>query len=294
MGYLIQSDFRRQIQSDNLNQIIGGDTSILTTALAVAQEEAITHLIQKYDVATEFTDTLPWNRGSVYKAGARVYLDANPYSASSNYSTGDLVLQAGSVYFCNVAISVPEPFTPSKWTLLGKQYEIFYAKQPASLFDLLAFYPANTQVYWKGKVYTSIRDTLRYDHSTLLQFESTENIPYQNYFPDDTINSGKQWNSGTSYQVDAGTLPTDSSKWIMGDNRSQALVMYIVDIALYHVHSRIAPKNIPDLRVKRYDDAISSLKGYAKGNTTANLTKIQPPQGKRIRWGSNIKNTNSY
>jgi hypothetical protein len=90
--------------------------------------------------------------------------------------------------------------------------------------------------------------------------------------------------------------PTDTSKWTLGDNRNAQVVNYMVDIVLYHIHSRIAPKNIPDLRVKRYDDAISWLKNCAKGDwITASIPLIQPKQGMRSRWGSRIpKQNNDY
>jgi hypothetical protein len=296
MAYLIAADFKKQIQADNLQAIIGGDNSVLTSAQQGAQEEAITYLVQKYDVTQEFTDTTVWDRAiATYTAGSRVYLDAPAYSATSAYAVNQLALQAGQVYICISLINAPgEAFNAAHWTLLGNQYDVFYGKFPAPLFDLLTFYNKGDLVYWKGKKYTAAYKTSAYDQSTLLQFEETQNVPFQNYFPDDPANGSKQWTTATPYSIPAATLPTNTTYWIKGDNRCQNLVMYIIDIALYHIHSRIAPRNIPDLRIKRYDDALMQLKGYAKGTTTANLPKLQPPTGKRIRFGSHIKNKNSY
>lgn len=96
------------------------------------------------------------------------------------------------------------------------------------------------------------------------------------------------------------TPGTDITKWqpvswTAGDNRNQQLVMFMIDITLYHLHSRIAPNNIPQLRIDRYDSAISWLKMAAKGNDiTAAIPKIQPTTGNRIRHGGPIKNKNSY
>lgn len=91
---------------------------------------------------------------------------------------------------------------------------------------------------------------------------------------------------------------TDIEKWIpltfkKGDSRSQQLVSAMIDISLYHIHSRIAPRNIPDLRVKRYDDAIKWLKDANAGTVTPNLPLLQPYKS-RIRWGSNTKSNNIY
>jgi phage gp36-like protein len=79
-----------------------------------------------------------------------------------------------------------------------------------------------------------------------------------------------------------------------GDNRNQQMLMYMVDIVLYHLYSRIAPKSIPELRVDRYNAAIIWLQRAAKGDITADLTVIQPKAGARFRSGSNVKQINSY
>ena len=68
----------------------------------------------------------------------------------------------------------------------------------------------------------------------------------------------------------------------------------MIDIALYHIHSRIAPRNIPDLRVKRYDDAKKWLKMCAHGDITPNILLKTPRSGCKIRIGSQTKNTNNY
>jgi hypothetical protein len=84
--------------------------------------------------------------------------------------------------------------------------------------------------------------------------------------------------------------------WVKGDNRNQQMVNYLIDIILYHLHSRIAPRNIPELRVKRYDDAIAWLKQCAKGEfITGGLPLLQPRQGMRIRHGGSLqKQNNNY
>ena len=87
------------------------------------------------------------------------------------------------------------------------------------------------------------------------------------------------------YDVDAIMATT-------GDDRQAQLVSLLVDITLYHLHSRISARNIPDLRVKRYDDAIMWLKMVANGAISPDLPVIAPEQGKRTIWGSNTKKEN--
>lgn len=82
--------------------------------------------------------------------------------------------------------------------------------------------------------------------------------------------------------------------WLSGDNRNPKIIECYIDITLYKLHKGIAPRNIPDLRVKAYDDAISNLDKYADGRITLAVTKLQPIHGNKIRYNGNIKNNNSY
>lgn len=60
-----------------------------------------------------------------------------------------------------------------------------------------------------------------------------------------------------------------------GSNRHPLIIMYMIDIALYHMHARINPRNIPDLRVKRHDDAIEWLKMVQAGKLTPKLPAVE-------------------
>lgn len=80
-----------------------------------------------------------------------------------------------------------------------------------------------------------------------------------------------------------------SQIWNKTDTQRNALlVMYAVDILLYHIHSRIAPQQIPPLRGIRYDSAIAWLKAVAKGEISPNLPNIEE-EGKPINSGIIIK-----
>lgn len=62
--------------------------------------------------------------------------------------------------------------------------------------------------------------------------------------------------------------------------RNSLVVMYCVDILLYHVHSRISPSTIPEMRIVRYENAISWLKAVAKGDIVADLPRIEETKPK--------------
>jgi len=101
------------------------------------------------------------------------------------------------------------------------------------------------------------------------------------------------WTAGSDYTI-TGIYPDDSSKWTAGDNRNQQIVLFLIDITLYHLHSRINPRNIPDLRKERYNGndpmdrggAIGWLKSVAHGNVQADLPVIVPQQGLSMRSGN--------
>lgn len=64
-----------------------------------------------------------------------------------------------------------------------------------------------------------------------------------------------------------------------GGDRNPLLVMYAVDILLYHIHSRINPRQIPELRFVRYEAAINWLKSVSKGLILPTLPLNEDPDG---------------
>lgn len=59
-----------------------------------------------------------------------------------------------------------------------------------------------------------------------------------------------------------------------GAERNRQVVMYLVDMALYHLHSRQNPRNVPQIRQDRYDHAISWLKMARKGELSVGLPEL--------------------
>ena len=89
----------------------------------------------------------------------------------------------------------------------------------------------------------------------------------------------------------------DPTKWTQGDTRDALIKMHLVDITLYHLHSRINPRNIPDFRIARRDEATEWLKMIASGKITVDLPILQPEEdqiGLKIKWSSNEKFNHNY
>lgn len=59
-----------------------------------------------------------------------------------------------------------------------------------------------------------------------------------------------------------------------GDERDMFIVMIIIDMSLYHMWSKKAPRMIPDYRKERYQDAIDWIKSVGEGKTPTDLPRI--------------------
>lgn len=57
-------------------------------------------------------------------------------------------------------------------------------------------------------------------------------------------------------------------------DRNYLLVLYLVDMAIYHLHSNISPENIPEIRYVRYKSAIEWLNKVATDKLSPDLPEI--------------------
>jgi hypothetical protein len=208
MAFLILNDYKRAIQTTELNAITSNDPSVRVLAELTAIDEIRAYLIQRYDMGQVFTDTTSYSSAIPYKGRTRIYLDATAYSASSTYAIGALTLQAGNVYRCSTAIIVAEAFTPAHWTLIGQQYDVFYADLPVPAFDPNIVYEIGDQVYWQDKVYEALKPSFVASHDDIIQAENWSNVPQGNPTPDDTKTPYKIWSAGVQYYF-VGMLPTN-------------------------------------------------------------------------------------
>lgn len=64
---------------------------------------------------------------------------------------------------------------------------------------------------------------------------------------------------------------TDTAYFAMGDLRNSMIVMILVDITLYHFHSRSPSNRVPETRVLRYEQAIEKLQQIRKSQLNPTL-----------------------
>ena len=86
-----------------------------------------------------------------------------------------------------------------------------------------------------------------------------------------------------------------SNFWTTGDNRNKKLVELMVDITVYHLLARIKPRNISEIRLNRYEQAVEYLARVAKGSVNIDLnTHYDKKRGATYRFDSNEKRNYNY
>ncbi|GAF75756.1 unnamed protein product [marine sediment metagenome] len=103
--------------------------------------------------------------------------------------------------------------------------------------------------------------------------------------------------------ADATAQPlTNTAFFTQIDDRNQKLVQITIDVFLYHLHTRLNPRNIPTHRKIRYDgdgdiqksmNAIKWLTMVQKGTIAPNLTVILDDDGEQLDSGQSIIYGNS-
>ena len=81
------------------------------------------------------------------------------------------------------------------------------------------------------------------------------------------------------------------------DPRSQLIKKVVTDMAIYDINTRLNPRNIPEVRMNRRDEAERWLNRISKGQINAgNLPTIDPEedQAGRILFGGETKTQNSF
>lgn len=95
---------------------------------------------------------------------------------------------------------------------------------------------------------------------------------------------------------------TDRIFQALGARRNQLLLIFVKDIAVWHLINLCNAGTELELREKRYNRAVDWLKAVQKGNVSPDLPEREPKNGKpgknnpigAIAYGSNPKRTQHY
>jgi hypothetical protein len=264
-------------------------------------------LISDPSVSTDFT--LICQNNQYYYAN----LPIAEYNKTVNYKQGDLVWFLNNIY---VALQNVTGITPGDTQNLEARYGIpsVYSNfignttmvnpagdpSPTLQKTIWQLYPLplpGIPVYNNTFSY-NIGDRFQYSNNTYQTL-----IPGTNIGIADPSTSPLNFRNvtGSTYSF-SGIMPENTTYWTLGDNRNPLIKMYLIDILLYHVHSRINPRNIPELRAIRYDGnnsfqsggAIGWLKKIEKGLVSLDAPEIVLTQGGDIRFGSSPKKNNYF
>lgn len=93
-----------------------------------------------------------------------------------------------------------------------------------------------------------------------------------------------------------GIEPSEDDFWFPDDPRNAMLVMYLIDMTLYHLYAAQTLKAISEHRSQRYQDALDWLKDARDGKIETGLpAKVDPKNlDFDFRFGSNPKRNNRY
>jgi len=295
MGYLRLKDYDTLIQSEGLRQINGDNDAVRLACENMAIDEMKSYLSPKFNTDVEFRSLELWNPSITYRAYDRVVIEYPDWSNTVDYVIGNKVVYNGSAYSCIQNSSNDRPDThPLFWTLLGSKYDMYYAKAPFEPYASNTQYYQGDQVFWKDKTYTCLRDCI-------------------NVTPDSTTLTG-YWNDLGPYTVPINTLLSNATYWTLGDNRSYRMIECAIDITLFKMHMRVAPRNVPEHRYVAYMgkdadklvynntkvvypiySALGWLQSCVSGeDVNVSVTESDPKQGHAIIASQSKKNINNY
>jgi phage gp36-like protein len=86
----------------------------------------------------------------------------------------------------------------------------------------------------------------------------------------------------------------DMNAILTATTKSVLILGFVRDIMIYHLHAKVSPDNIPQLRVDRYNKVMNELEKIADGFTNPILPKKENGKQLPLRYGSSIQKTDHY
>lgn len=272
--FLKDSDYTDIIQTTDL-AVIAPTADILLQAENRAYDKVRTKTIQRYNMDYEMGTISFYSASVYYSAGQRVssiggtrYFYVNSFTAwveTTQYLVGDIVKSdLGKVY---TALQNSQGVQLTSSTYWSPMINESPTDAPVStLYNITTAYVIGNYVHTTtGLVYVSI--------------QNGTNKPVTN----------------TAYWT-AVTVNINSDYWTEGDNRYALLVEICIDLTLHVLYSRINPRNIPELRIDRYREAIDQLERWASGTDNAEMQDVADVtySGLSIIYGGAQTKTNNF
>lgn len=304
--YLTKRDYLPVIQEEQLSYQILDEIEAGTRELEFAESWALGKIRAKiddqYDLDFEFTDTLPYDPLKKYFGNERCVLDFPDWVSDTAYFENNCVVNNGIAYRC-INVNNDIVFDPFNWLILGKRYDIYYIPLVNPIFSLdvqqrkgnytAGYYRVDDIVWWNNRHFRCLIPTRFPDQEGIINYQTYRAWGHNNVFPH-YPDENSYWKDEGAFEF-TGENPTSLSEvWRLGDNRNPLFIQAVVDLSLYLLHSRIAPMNIPALRVDRMKLTNEWLSNLSKGTETTPIQMLQPDQGENISWGSKPRVINGY
>ena len=299
---------------------------ILYDAEQTAQEELSSYLRGRYKIEEVFPPTQTFFSAGTYFANNLVTYEEPKWLSATTYNQGDRFSYRKNIYECIISggTSAQTPsLTSSAYTFVTENKSFYYANLPCSKFDYKTNYNEGQIVWFEDTIYQakqSVKGTtpgdsqnldLRYGipsvtmgHSNADPFLSFYNwnqnpLPkvntnYWSVYEGHVNNVFTATSANLSTYYFSGFTPDNSLYWTKGDNRNHQIKLYMIDAVLFHLLSRLNPRNVSELRETRYKTVIDWLKNVQKGKVELDVPIIVPTQGGSIRWGSQPRQNMTY
>lgn len=181
---------------------------------------------------------------------------------------------------------------------LVQKYDCLEEFRDTKLFNINDVYGINQLVYSGNDYYFVTQKEKSYIATEYYNLGSIVYYRGQNYICNNAnkgiLPSNTNYWTLQPYSV-TGQLVTNTAFYTKGDNRSVIIYNLCVDIAIYHAHTRISPKNIPQIRIDKFNQAMAFLEQAQRGQAVIHdLPTLQPIQGRSTRFNSSPKNINTY
>jgi hypothetical protein len=281
LHFLNKADYIKFASETNLDVIlkqskgVSGDEELLNNHTDMAVSDCLNFISSRYRTTEIFAGIKEYSDASVFVWNDLIYLDAGDFIPSTVYVNGEIVLYLGKVYRKNATtggyVAGTLPTNATYFVELGLKG--FYYITPPATYDSAVVYTDGQYVTYKFDIYkrNDAQNTLK-NETPSSDSDYWEKIALSEY--------------ATEYDS-TGNYPNNTTYWTYGDNRNQTIVRITVDIALFHLHSVINPRNIPALRKDRYDSAVEFLTMCMEGKLNPVLPEYDAQSGYKLRFGSN-------
>lgn len=183
--------------------------------------------------------------------------------------------------------------------MLRSRYDIAVIFAPLVPYHVASSYVQDQRIMVTAEDFTAVtqyevNDLVKYNELVYLcTAQSTANLPtdtdYFTPFDDDQALYSIAVENATASQT-----PKSSTDYLAGDTRHRYLVSLFVDVTLYHLHSNITPKNVPDVRSERYKAALKALEQAEKGRRNYGLPILEGKQSNKYRMSKTTRRTRRW